>query len=285
MTDGWITDIQGFSLHDGPGVRTTVFFAGCNLRCRWCHNPEALSAIPRLQFFADKCSGCGNCMRVCPLGAPEEAGSACASCGKCVEHCPSKARTFSCYCVTPEDVFAVVQKDAVIYQRINGGITFSGGEPFLQSDFLRETARLCQNAGLHTAVETAAEVDYELIMRVMPFIDMVICDLKAMNEDLHISGTGASNRRILENIRRMSRDVRHMMVRVPVVPGFNDTIEEISAIATFTSDLRIKFTELLPFHSMATPKYRSLGMEYGAKDLQPPSPKKMAELEEVFYEH
>lgn len=305
--EGCITEIQHFCLHDGPGVRTTVFFAGCNLACRWCHNPEAISPAPRLQYLAARCTGCGACVAACPARAIDvkQAGSSgamaitdasatnpastfapnralCTGCGACVAACPAGARSLSCQTVTSDEILPRLLADREIYRHTGGGITFSGGEPFLQPDFLKALAQGCQNAGVHTAAETAANLPWRQIKPLLPLLDLVICDLKAASPALHKRCTGADNAQILANIRLLHRHAKQLWVRIPLVPGYNDAPAELAHMANLLKEIGPLPVEVLAYHSMGEGKYQSLGLASPTAGLQPPSAEQLAAAQRLF---
>ena len=250
-----IFDIQRNSYVDGPGIRTTVFFKGCNLRCLWCHNPESQSAKAQMMLFKNKCTGCGKCREKCPNGM-----TSCDLCGKCTFYCPNDAREICGKEYTAEEVLSEVIKDKSFYESSGGGVTFSGGECMLQADFLREILRMCKENGIHTAVDTAGDVPWGAFEKVIPYTDLFLYDVKAATESLHTEGTGVSNTRILENLARLSAETKaEIIVRVPVIGGYNDTAEEMAKIAAVLKPLRIRSVELLPYHAMGEHKYEAIG--------------------------
>ena len=216
-----IFDIQRNSFVDGPGIRTTVFFKGCNLRCKWCHNPESQSFEKQMMFYKDKCTGCGKCREVCPNHLKK-----CDFCGKCELYCPADARKVCGREYTPAEVFAEVIKDKAFYDNSGGGVTFSGGECMLQLDFLCEILEKCKSAGIHTAVDTAGNVPWKSFEKILPFTDLFLYDIKAFGAELHRKGTGVSNELILENLKNLSGRA-DIIVRIPVIGGYNDNDEEI----------------------------------------------------------
>lgn len=285
---GIVTNIQRFSIHDGPGIRTTVFFKGCNLRCFWCHNPETLALEPQLQLFPNRCIGCGACFTRCPNGAHERANGThlfhrelCQACGRCAETCYAEALVITGESKTPEQVVAEVLRDKPFYETSKGGVTLSGGEPLLQLEFAYEILQLCKSEGVHTAIETALNVPWERVEAILPVTDLVMFDLKLLDAEKHKAATGVSNKRILANIERLGRTAKPLIMRTPIVPGVNDTPEEVAAIAHFAAQLdNLLYYELLPFHPMASGKYDSLEMNYRARDLQRPSKETMDALTE-----
>jgi len=274
---GLVADIQRFSLHDGPGIRTTVFLKGCNLRCFWCHNPETLLPRPQLQVNTERCIGCGACVEACPHGAhaagPEGKTfrrDLCRACGACARHCYADGLRLVGRQVTAEQVVAEVAEDAAFYGS-EGGITLSGGEPLSQKDFSAAILAGCRAAGIRTAVETNLAYEWERLEALLPLIDLVMFDIKAIEPELHRRGTGTTNVRVLDNARRLARMRLPLIARTPVVPGYNDSVAEVGAIAQFlgTLDGLLRY-ELLPYHPLGTAKCASLGIEDRAKGLVPP---------------
>ncbi len=253
MPKAMIFDIQRNSFVDGPGIRTTVFFKGCNLRCKWCHNPESQSFEKQMMFYKDKCTGCGKCREVCPNHLKK-----CDFCGKCELYCPAEARKICGREYTSDEVLAEVIKDKAFYDNSGGGVTFSGGECMLQLDFLCEILKKCKSEGIHTAVDTAGNVPWKSFEKILPFTDLFLYDIKAFGAELHRKGTGVSNELILENLKNLSGRA-DIIVRIPVIGGYNDNDEEIRQIADFLKQIKIIKAELLPYHAMGEHKYTALG--------------------------
>ncbi len=289
MIEGIITDIQRFSIHDGPGIRTTVFLKGCNQRCFWCHNPETLSPKPELQLYLERCIACGACFERCPEGAHTLVDGehrfdreACTGCGACAETCYARALVLIGETKSADEIVETVLRDRAFYETSGGGVTLSGGDPLLQPAFTEAILSRCHEAGLHTAVETAANVPWERIEQILPVTDLVMMDLKLMDSERHREVVGVPNERILDNARRLGQNGRPLIVRTPVVPGINDDEATIAAIAAFAAELpSLVGYELLRFHAMATNKYDSLGMTYQAAGLTAPTKDHMATLAEV----
>ena len=248
-----IFDIQRNSFVDGPGIRTTVFFKGCNLRCKWCHNPESQSSEKQLMIYKDRCIGCGKCRRVCPHRL-----EACDLCGRCALYCPTDARKICGRKYTVDEVFAEVIKDKAFYANSGGGVTLSGGECMLQLPFLCELLARCKAVGIHTAVDTAGSVPWDSFAKILPLTDLFLYDIKAFSPHLHRAGTGASNRLILENCKKLSGKAQ-IVIRIPVIGGYNDSVEEIQQIAAFLKQIKTDKVELLPYHAMGERKYAALG--------------------------
>ncbi len=269
VVDGMITDIQRFCVHDGPGIRTTVFLKGCNLRCAWCHNPETILPSQQLQVYPGKCIACGACLTACSRGAHESVDGRrtfrrdlCAACGCCSRTCYAEALVLVGRQVTPQEVLAEVLEDRPFYANSGGGVTLSGGEPLCQRNFAIDILRLCKDAGIHTAIETNLAWPWEHLEPVLPWLDLLMADIKTMDPALHTDWTGQSNDRVLDNIRRLAGQDLPLVIRTPVVPGVNDNEAEIAAIADFLAGLpNLRYYELLPYHPLGHGKYASLGME------------------------
>ena len=225
MKKGTILNIQRFSVNDGPGIRTAVFFKGCPLRCSWCHNPESQSAAPQLLYFENRCILCGECVAVCPNEAIEKNERIhtdelkCDSCGTCLGHCAADARKIAGREMRVAEVMAEIAKDAAFYNNSAGGVTFSGGEPLAQFDFLEALATTCKNRGIHTALDTCGHTSWPLLKKTRRWINLYLYDLKLMDTEKHIQYAGVSNSLILDNLRRLTELEADIIVRVPLIPG------------------------------------------------------------------
>ena len=269
-----IFDIQRNSFVDGPGIRTTVFFKGCNMCCKWCHNPESQSAKKQMMYYADKCIGCGKCAEVCPNQFKK-----CDFCGKCELYCPADARKICGKEYSDDEVFSEIAKDKMFYENSGGGVTFSGGECMLQIDFLCEILKKCRENGIHTAVDTAGNVPWEYFERALPYTNLFLYDVKAISEDLHRHGTGVSNKLILENLLRLSGKC-DIIVRIPIVGGFNDETDELQKIAEFLKNIKCIKKEPLPYHRMGAHKYDALNMKH--ENYNVPDKNKMEEVNKIL---
>jgi pyruvate formate lyase activating enzyme len=291
VTKGVIFNIQHYSIHDGPGIRTTVFLKGCPLRCLWCQNPESQATRPEIFFDSEKCKGCGTCVQVCPEGAIElgEGRSRtnrdlCQGAGKCAEVCPNEARNLMGTYVTAGEVFKRVAADAIFYQRSGGGVTLSGGEPLAQPQFAISLLKLCKEAAIHTTLDTCGYARWETVRQILEYVDLVLYDFKHIDPVEHEKYTGVSNDLILDNARRIHELSIPMLARVPLIPGYNDTAENVAATARFiATELgnSIK-VHLLPYHRLGETKYERMEKPEKSISVQPPSDEYMEEIKEVF---
>ncbi len=265
-----VTNISRTSLHDGPGVRTVVYLKGCGLHCRWCHNPETLSLKKEILYLPNKCMHCGGCLALCPEHHKTDGHDmvylrdGCTSCGNCAEECPTGALTVCGDDMTSDEVFAEIRKDLHYYSMSGGGVTFSGGECLLYPEFLAETAEKCVNSGIRTAVESALFVPWKNIEAVLPFTDLFFADLKIADSGKHRKYTGQDNALILENLRKLSEVCGNVHIRIPVIPGINDSPEDFDGFAEILDSLGsgVRDVELLRYNPLAESKYRFAGREY-----------------------
>ncbi len=271
---GKVFDIVRSSFVDGPGIRTTVFFKGCNLRCAWCHNPEGKSSLTQLMFYKDKCIGCGKCKEVCPYNLEK-----CDLCGKCAAYCPQEARKLCGEKKEASEIFEEIVKDKDFYLSSGGGVTFSGGECMLQIDFLNELIEMCKAEGIHTAVDTAGNVPLAYFAQIDP--DMYLYDIKCLNVQKHKEYVGADNLQILSNLQWLLKQNKRVWIRIPVIADVNDTEEEMTKIngmlKTFGYPEKV---ELLPYHSMGENKLRALGEN--VPEFKAPSEEHMEKLRACF---
>jgi len=289
ITTGIIFNIQRYSIHDGPGIRTTVFLKGCPLNCWWCQNPESQLSGQEMIFWGDRCINCGACSTVCPSGAiqikngiPLTEKEKCLLCGKCTEKCPALAREMMGEKLTIEEVIKEIEKDLVFYEESDGGATFSGGEPLRQPEFLEGLLNGCQEKKIHTAVDTSGYISWEILDKISLKVDLFLYDLKIMDSKKHQKYTGVSNEIILENLKKLSSVHHNILVRFPVIPGINDDYQNIKETGEFLSSLKISQVNLLPYHYIGVDKYRRLGRTYKLAATQPPSEEKLSEISAIF---
>lgn len=282
---GTVLQIQSFSVHDGEGVRSVVFLPGCPLRCKWCSNPETWTAEPKLAFYKDKCAGCGMCQEACPQGIfPARGGrERCSACGRCVSACPRDALKILCKRMTVDEVVRRLLRDEIFFRHSGGGVTFSGGEPTVQGDFLRALAQRLHRGGIDMCIETCGYFDWDAIGDIFRYMSHVFLDLKCMDEAKHIELTGRGNKLILENAVRIIRAGVGLTVRVPCVVGANFTEDNLRATALFTRDnLPGADLELLPYHDLGNEKYGALGMERFMNRYSAPDRERLAEAEALI---
>lgn len=290
MSEGLVFDIKRFSIHDGPGIRTTVFLKGCPLSCAWCHNPESQHPESELFYRASRCIVCGVCEDICPEGAIFASGAEyltdsvrCKVCGKCTEACPGEARELVGRSVSLEEVVDEIQKDQLYYEESGGGVTISGGEPLMQPEFLIDLLRVCGNLGIHRAIDTSGLAEEQLLLKVADETELFLYDLKHTDPAKHIEFTGVSNERILSNLMLLAESNVSISVRVPLVSGFNDDDENLHKTAVFVRSLPQKCgISLLPFHKSAEEKHRRFGMIYNLQNGGEVTEARVEEISEIF---
>lgn len=275
-----IFDIERFAIHDGPGIRTLIFFKGCPLRCIWCCNPESQAEKIEILYSRQKCIGCGKCEDVCPANAIEHSTinvytinheKCLVNCSLCAQICPSKAKEACGRYMTVEEVIEEIKRDNIFY-REGGGITLSGGEPLIQAMFAKELLRRCKSIGLHTAIETCGYVPWENFEVVLSYTDLFYYDIKILDNEMHRKYTGVPNKIILSNLQKLSEKDSQVIIRVPLIPKINDSPENFQAIGAFIASLEgsIRELQILPYHSLGAPKYEKLGRKYELENIQPP---------------
>jgi pyruvate formate lyase activating enzyme len=290
LNTGVIFDIKKFSIHDGPGIRTTIFFKGCPLNCWWCHNPESQAAGPERIFRENRCIHCGQCLTVCRQGAIAHNGDGimtdgekCTLCGICVETCYAEAREIIGQKMTVPQVMTEIEKDIAFYDESGGGVTFSGGEPLSQRDFLLALLQACREKEIHTIVDTCGFAAWSVFEYIRPYVDLFLYDLKLIDDARHQKFTGVSNQLILQNLQTLSQRGHAIVLRVPIIPGVNDDGESLQQIGAFTAALpQPHRVDILPYHHIGAEKYQRLHKTYELPDINPPLNERMAEIGQLL---
>jgi pyruvate formate lyase activating enzyme len=288
MKNGVIFDIRKYSIHDGPGIRTTVFFKGCPLRCWWCHNPEGQDVEPELVYRKSRCLGCDECSKSCQREAISLVAQSisvnrekCVPCNNCCRVCPSDALSIAGKQMTVKEILEEIEKDRTFYEESRGGVTFSGGEPLMQPDFLNALLNECKERATHTAVNTCGFAQYEIIDRIRDKVDLFLYDIKTMDNRKHRKYTGASNEQILKNLKKLAESGSSIVISFPIIPGINDDDKNVTRTAKFISSLpNIQQVNLLPYHRAGIEKYKNLGKPYKLDKIQPPSNQRVKSVKE-----
>jgi len=282
---GTVFNVQKLSIHDGPGIRTTVFFKGCPLSCIWCSNPESQKSGAEIACLVSRCIKCGCCTKACPEEIIENSfpfaiinRQSCTLCMACVDECCTGAKKVVGKSYTAKELYEEILQDRQFYSSSGGGVTFSGGEPFIQADFLIRMLKACNKGGIHTAVETTGMVSLSTFLEAAEYIDLIFFDLKHMDDEKHMALTGVSNRQILKNLDAVSRVHGNITVRMPVIPGLNDDLENVRKIGDYAAGLSVPHLELLPYHNFGSGKYAQIGRSYSLAELKSPSPAHMENL-------
>lgn len=287
---GTISEIERYAVNDGPGIRTVVFFKGCPLSCIWCSNPETQKSSHQLMYWQTRCIGCRKCISACPKHALNWGDygviidrSRCVSCSSCVNACNSQALTMAGEQKSTKEILEIIMKDEPYYRFSGGGVTFSGGEAVSQPDFLCELASSCRARGISTCIETSGYAKWEVFQRLLSCIDYFFIDIKMIDEEKHRQYTGVSNRLILDNFRRLISCKANVTARIPIIPGINNTENNIRDTICFLSRHAPGcHVSLLPYHRLGASKYEKLDMDYRLKELTPPSAEEMNRLKNSF---
>ena len=288
LRSGLVFDIKRFAIHDGPGIRTTVFFKGCPLDCPWCHNPEGKAGQPEFMWSRTECLGCRDCQEACSRNAISFTDGSlflertkCDLCQTCVQACPSRALKIVGKETAVAEVMKEIEKDISFYDESKGGVTFSGGEPLMQPRFLNDLSKACRNAGIHTALDTCGYVKPEILQGISWNIDLFLYDLKIINDQKHVRFTGVSNRLILKNLETLSRSGKKVIVRYPLIPNINDHEEDVSKLAAFISTLKsVQEIHVLPYHKGGAAKHKGLIRLKGPPfESQTPAPESLSRIQ------
>jgi len=291
MHTGLIFDIKRYSINDGPGIRITIFFKGCPLRCAWCHNPESFSSQVQKMYTASKCIGAVECIKVCPNDAltltPQGIVTdvaRCKLCGKCAEACPTKAIEMTGQINTVNQLMEIIEKERLVFDQSGGGVTFSGGEPLLHSDFLIELLDACGERGFHRSVDTSGFADTSKLLEVAKRTDLFLYDLKLMDSERHREFTGVNNEKILFNLEELAKTGVNINIRIPFIGGVNTDVENIEKAAEFIAYLagEKKVVNLLPYHQIAAHKYKKLGKDYDAGIMNEPTKEELERAQKIF---
>lgn len=286
LITGKVFNIMKYSIHDGPGIRTAVFFKGCPLNCQWCHNPESQKFEQELMYWPERCLGCGKCLEACPNGAiTSEQGSLrflreqCQVCGKCCTACPAGVRELVAKEMKVDEVMSEIEKDVIFYDESGGGVTFTGGEAVMQTSFLQELLKECRKREIHTAVETCGFFKLEILQTISVNVNLFLYDLKIIDSQKHQRFTGVPNQLIIENLRWLAEHHPRVVVRVPIIPGVNADEESIAQIGQFVASLkRVPEIHCLPYHKAGLEKYRRLARTYQLPDIVPPKQEAMEQV-------
>ncbi|MEW6262996.1 MAG: glycyl-radical enzyme activating protein [Thermodesulfobacteriota bacterium] len=285
---GLVFNIQKFSLHDGPGIRTTVFVKGCSLACKWCSNPESINRYQEIMTYDLRCIGCKKCVEACPIGAivftekgREIVWDKCNNCLECARVCPSKAIECTGQYMTVDEVVKKIEDDRIFYKNSNGGMTISGGEALVQAKFTGELFKRCQEKGIHTTLDTTANAPWEDLERILDHVDLALVDIKHLDPEMHKKGTGVGNETILTNAARIAARVR-TWIRIPLIPGYNDSESNIKKVAAFAAALGAEKISVLPYHELGSSKYPKLGRVYTMEGTAPPAEEDVARLGKII---
>lgn len=287
-----IFDIKRYAINDGPGIRTAVFMKGCPLDCWWCHNPEGQGLEPQLMFRSNRCKLSQACLDVCPRGAiswkegPLTNWEACDHCGKCAKVCFAGGREIIGREISVDQLWEEVRRDIPFYDESGGGVTFTGGEPMMQSEFVEQALVACKNQNIHTTIDTSGHASWENYKSILPLVDLFLYDIKHMDAAKHKKYTSISNRLILDNLKKLSGERAAIIVRIPLIPGVNDNVENIERCASFLASLpHLAGVELMAYHTIGVAKYLALGMKYRLANTIAPTQAQIVATEKILSDY
>lgn len=283
---GSVFDFKHFAVHDGPGIRTTVFLKGCPLKCKWCHSPESQSSNPEIMVQLEKCIACGSCLKACPKNAVISPGNIdteiCDLCGNCIEECYPGTLELIGKNFQVSEILNEVNKDKLLYETSGGGVTLSGGEPIHQPKFTCKLLKAFKENGYHTVLDTCGYATWDSLKKILRYVDLVFFDLKHMNTIKHKKFTGVPNELILSNLERIVGLGKSIRIRVPLIPGFNDSEEHLKCLSNYLSKLSVETLDILPYHKIGVSKYKSLNREYKLKDLKLHTKERLLKIKDLI---
>ena len=277
-----VFNIQRYSIHDGPGIRTTVFFKGCPLKCIWCHNPESQKFDKEIMIYKDRCISCGYCIKSCKNKAIDNYDN-CTLCEECTENCPTNARQIVGKEMTITDIINEIQKDRIFFDQSKGGVTLSGGEPLSQGVFLKDLVVELKSKRINIILDTSGYSKWEVLENIAPYIDLFLYDLKVVNNEKHKKYTGVSNEIIIENLKKLSTIGKEIFIRIPIIPSLNDSEEDIQDFINLLKEVKnFNHIDLLPYHNISMEKYKRLGVKYDIEHVKKPTKEQMESIRDKF---
>ena len=277
-----VFNIQRYSIHDGPGIRTTVFFKGCPLKCLWCHNPESQKFDSEIMIYKDRCISCGYCNTTCKNNAIDD-NKKCVICEECAEICPTNARSLVGKEMSIDEIIKEVEKDRIFFDQSKGGVTLSGGEPLSQGEFLKDLVKKLKDKKIDVTIDTSGYSKWDIIKEINPYVDLFLYDLKIINDEKHKEYTGVSNEIILDNFKKLSNIAKDIIIRIPIIPTLNNSEEDIKDFIDFLKEVKnFNYIDLLPYHNISMEKYKRLNLKYEIEHIEKPTKEQMESIREKF---